>query len=247
MKNLLYHFGNYFILLTKVFAKPEKTKIYYRQFLQELNNIGINSLGIVLIISVFMGSVVTLQTAYNTESPFLPKYLIGLGCRDTMILEFSSTMIALIMAGKVGSNIASELGTMRITEQIDALEIMGINSASFLILPKIVASLFFFPLLTIISIITGIYGGWLSVVVTGVIPLPDFNYGLQYAFNPFFVTYTIIKSVFFAFIISSVASYYGYTVEGGALEVGKASTQAVVYSSINVLLFNLILTQLLLS
>ncbi len=134
MKNLLYHFGNYFILLTKVFAKPEKTKIYYRQFLQELNNIGINSLGIVLIISVFMGSVVTLQTAYNTESPFLPKYLIGLGCRDTMILEFSSTMIALIMAGKVGSNIASELGTMRITEQIDALEIMGINSASFLIL-----------------------------------------------------------------------------------------------------------------
>jgi phospholipid/cholesterol/gamma-HCH transport system permease protein len=247
MKNLLYHFGNYFILLTKVFAKPEKTKIYYRQFLQELNNIGLNSLGIVLIISLFMGSVITLQTAYNTESPFLPKYLIGLGCRDSMILEFSSSMIALILAGKVGSNIASELGTMRITEQIDALEIMGINSASFLILPKIIASLFFFPILTLISITTGIFGGWLSVVITGVIPVPDFNYGLQYAFNPFFVTYTLIKSVFFAFIISSVASYYGYTVEGGALEVGKASTKAVVYSSINVLLFNVILTQLLLS
>jgi phospholipid/cholesterol/gamma-HCH transport system permease protein len=247
MKNLLYHLGNYFILLTKVFSKPEKTRIYYRQFLQELNNIGLNSLGIVLIISLFMGSVITLQTAYNTESPFLPKYLIGLGCRDSMILEFSSTMIALIMAGKVGSNIASELGTMRITEQIDALEIMGINSASFLILPKIIASLLFFPLLTLISIITGIFGGWLSVAVTGVIPVPDFNYGLQYAFNPFFVTYTLIKSVFFAFIISSVASYYGYTVEGGALEVGRASTKAVVYSSINVLLFNVILTQLLLS
>jgi phospholipid/cholesterol/gamma-HCH transport system permease protein len=233
--------------MTKVFSKPEKKRIYYRQFLQELNNIGINSLGIVLIISLFMGSVVTLQTAYNTESPFLPKYLIGLGCRDSMILEFSSSMIALIMAGKIGSNIASELGTMRITEQIDALEIMGINSASFLILPKIIASLFFFPLLTIISITTGIFGGWLSVVMTGVIPVPDFNYGLQYAFNPFFVTYTLIKSVVFAFIISSVSSYYGYTVEGGALEVGRASTKAVVYSSINVLLFNVILTQLLLS
>jgi phospholipid/cholesterol/gamma-HCH transport system permease protein len=247
MNNLLYHFGNYFILMTKVFAKPEKKRIYYHQFLQELNNIGVSSLGIVLIISLFMGSVVTLQTAYNTESPFLPKYLIGLGCRDSMILEFSSTMIALIMAGKVGSNIASELGTMRITEQIDALEIMGINSASFLILPKIIASLFFFPLLTLISIITGIFGGWLSVVFTGVIPVPDFNYGLQYAFNPFFVTYTLIKSLFFAYIISSVSSYYGYTVEGGALEVGRASTKAVVYSSINVLLFNVILTQLLLS
>ncbi len=247
MRNLLFHFGNYFLLLTKVFSKPEKKRIYYRQFVQELNNIGLNSLGIVLIISLFMGSVITLQTAYNTESPFLPKYLIGLGCRDSMILEFSSTMIALIMAGKAGSNIASELGTMRITEQIDALEIMGINSASFLILPKILASLFFFPLLTIISIITGIFGGWLSVVVTGVIPVPDFNYGLQYAFNPFFVTYTLIKTTVFAFIISSVSSYYGYTVEGGALEVGRASTKAVVYSSINILLFNVILTQLLLS
>ena len=247
MGNLLYQLGSYILLLGKVFSKPEKKRIYYRQFLQELNNIGISSLGIVLIISLFMGSVVTLQTAYNTESPFLPKYLIGLGCRDSMILEFSSTMIALFMAGKAGSNIASELGTMRITEQIDALEIMGINSASFLILPKIVASLFFFPLLTIISIITGIFGGWLSVVVTGVIPVPDFNYGLQYAFNPFFVTYTLIKSTIFAFIISSISSYYGYTVEGGALEVGRASTKAVVYSSINVLLFNVILTQLLLS
>ena len=247
MKTLLFHLGSYFILLTKIFSKPEKSKAYYRQFLQEINNIGLNSLGIVVIISLFMGSVITLQTAYNTESPFLPKYLIGLGCRDSMILELSSTMLALIMAGKVGSNIASELGTMRITEQIDALESMGINSASYLILPKILASLFFFPLFTIISIMIGILGGWLSVAITGVISIPDFNYGLQYGFNPFFITYTLIKSVTFGFIISSVAAYFGYTVEGGALEVGRNSTKAVVYSSINVLLFNVLLTQLLLS
>ncbi len=247
MLKMFYHFGSYFLLLGKVFSRPEKWKIYYRQFLYELNNIGISSLGIVVIISVFMGSVITLQTAYNTESPLLPKYLIGLGCRDSMILEFSSTMVALILAGKVGSNIASELGTMRITEQIDALEIMGINSASYLILPKIVSALFFHPFLTIISILSGIFGGWISVVITRVISVPDFLYGVQYAFNPFFVTYALIKTLFFAFIIITVSSYQGYTVKGGALEVGRASTRAVVYSSINILLFNVILTQLILS
>ncbi len=244
---MFYHFGSYFVLLRKVFSKPEKWKIYYRQFMYELNNIGINSLGIVVIVSLFLGSVITLQTAYNTESPLLPKYLIGLGCRDSMILELSSTMVALILAGKVGSNIASELGTMRITEQIDALEIMGINSASYLILPKIVAAVFFHPFLTIISIITGIFGGWVSVVITHVISVPDFLYGLQYGFNPFFVTYALIKTVVFAFIIVTVSSYQGYSVEGGSLEVGRASTRAVVYSSVNVLLFNVILTQLILS
>ncbi len=247
MIRLFYHFGSYFVLLRKVFSKPEKWKIYYRQFMYELNNIGINSLGIVVIVSLFLGSVITLQTAYNTESPLLPKYLIGLGCRDSMILELSSTMVALILAGKVGSNIASELGTMRITEQIDALEIMGINSASYLILPKIVAAVFFHPFLTIISIITGIFGGWVSVVITHVISVPDFLYGLQYGFNPFFVTYALIKTVVFAFIIVTVSSYQGYSVEGGSLEVGRASTRAVVYSSVNVLLFNVILTQLILS
>ena len=247
MLKMFYHLGNYFLLLGKVFSKPEKWKVYYRQFLYELNNIGISSLGIVVIISVFMGSVITLQTAYNTENPLLPKYLIGLGCRDSMILEFSSTMVALILAGKVGSNIASELGTMRITEQIDALEIMGINSATYLILPKIVSALFFHPFLMIISIITGISGGWISVVITQVISVPDFLYGVQYAFNPFFVTYALIKTVVFAFIIVTVSSYQGYTVEGGALEVGQASTRAVVFSSINILLFNVILTQMILS
>ncbi len=247
MFRLFYHFGNYFILLSKVFAKPEKAKIYYRQFLVEVDNIGINSLGIVMIISLFMGSVITLQTAYNTSNPLLPKYLIGLGCRDSMILEFSSTMVALILAGKIGSNIASELGSMRITEQIDALEIMGINSAAYLILPKIIAAILFIPFLTIISITTGILGGWLSVIFTGVISVSDFLYGLQYEFNPFFVVYALIKSVVFAFIITSISAYQGYTVEGGSLEVGRASTKAVVYSSITILFFNVILTQLLMS
>ena len=245
--NVLFHIGRYFMLLFKVFAKPEKKKVYYKQFMIEIQNIGINSIGIVVIISTFIGAVITLQTAYNTENPFLPRYLIGLGCRDSLILEFSSTMIALILAGKVGSNIASELGTMRVTEQIDALEMMGVNSASFLILPKILAAVIFNPLLTMISIIVGVFGGWLAVLATGVVSSEDFIYGIQYAFIPFYITYAMIKTVFFAFIITSVSSYHGYFVSGGSLEVGKSSTRAVVYSSIVILLFNVILTQLLLS
>lgn len=241
------HIGNYFMLLQKVFSQPEKKRIYYRQFLKEIQGLVIDSIGIVVIISVFMGAMVTLQTAYNMENPLLPKYLIGLGCRDSMILEFSSTIIALILAGKVGSNIASELGTMKVTEQIDALEIMGVNSASYLIFPKIVAAVIFNPLLTMISIIVGLFGGWLSVIVTGIVSSSEFIYGIQYAFIPFYITYALIKTVFFAFIITSISAYHGYYVSGGSLEVGKASTRAVVYSSIVILLFNVILTQLLLS
>ncbi len=241
------HIGKYFMLLQKVFSQPEKKRIYYRQFIKEIQSLVIDSIGIVVIISIFMGAMVTLQTAYNTESPFLPKYLIGLGCRDSIILEFSSTIIALILAGKVGSNIASELGTMKVTEQIDALEIMGVNSASYLIFPKIVATVLFNPLLTMISIIVGLFGGWFAVVVTGVVSTSEFIYGVQYAFVPFYITYALIKTVFFAFIITSISAYHGYYVSGGSLEVGKASTRAVVYSSIVILLFNVILTQLLLS
>lgn len=241
------HIGKYFLLLQKVFSQPEKKRIYYRQFLKEIQGLVIDSIGIVVIISIFMGAMVTLQTAYNMENPLLPKYLIGLGCRDSMILEFSSTIIALILAGKVGSNIASELGTMKVTEQIDALEIMGVNSASYLIFPKIVAAVVFNPLLTMISIIVGLFGGWLSVVVTGIVTSSEFIYGIQYAFIPFYIAYALIKTVFFAFIITSISAYHGYYVSGGSLEVGKASTRAVVYSSIVILLFNVILTQLLLS
>jgi len=239
--------GLYFILLKKVFSKPEKASLYYRQTMYEMVYLGFNSVGIIAIISFFMGSAITLQTAYNTENPIYPLYLIGLGCRDSIILEFSSTISALILAGKVGSNIASEIGTMRITEQIDALEIMGVNSASYLILPKIVATLIFNPFLTLISIIVGIVGGGIAGTMAGVVTLQDFIYGVQYAFIPYYITYSLIKTLFFAFIITTVSAFQGYYVTGGSLEVGRASTKAVVYSSILILVFNVILTQLLLS
>src|SRR5674476_975606 len=225
-------FGSYWMLLGKVFSRPEKTRIYYKQTLKELISLGLRSIGIVAIISFFMGAVITLQTAYNTENPIYPTYLIGLGCRDSIILEFSSTISALILAGKVGSSIASEIGTMRVTEQIDALEIMGINSASYLILPKIIATVLFNPLLTIIGIIVGIFGGWIAGTFSGVMTSENFIYGIQYDFIPYYIVYSLIKTVFFAFIITSVSSFQGYYVEGGSLEVGRASTKAVVYSSV---------------
>ncbi len=239
--------GNYFILLKKVFSKPEKPSVYYKQTMRELVFLGLNSVGIIAIISFFMGAVITLQTAYNTENPIYPKYLIGLGCRDSMILEFSSTISALILAGKIGSNIASEIGTMRVTEQIDALEIMGVNSASYLILPKLVATIIFNPILTLLAIAVGITGGGLAGWFSGVVTPESYIYGIQYEFIPYYITYSEIKTVFFAFIITSISAFQGYYVEGGSLEVGKASTKAVVYSSLLILLFNVILTQLLLS
>jgi phospholipid/cholesterol/gamma-HCH transport system permease protein len=247
MFRFLSGFGSYWMLLGKVFSRPEKTQIYYKQTMKEFVSLGLRSIGIVTIISFFMGAVITLQTAYNTENPIYPTYLIGLGCRDSILLEFSSTIVALILAGKVGSNIASEIGTMRVTEQIDALELMGVNSASYLILPKIVATLVFNPFLTLISIIVGIIGGWIAGTASGVITSQEFIYGIQYAFIPYYITYAIIKTLFFAFIITSISAYQGYYVEGGSLEVGRASTKAVVYSSVTLLLFNVILTQLLLS
>ncbi|HOK25782.1 MAG TPA: ABC transporter permease [Bacteroidales bacterium] len=240
--------GRYFILLGKVFSKPEKTSVYYKQTMRELVYLGVNSIGITAIISFFMGAAITLQTAYNTENPIYPAYLIGLGCRDSIILEFSSTIVALILAGKVGSNIASEIGTMRVTEQIDALEIMGVNSASYLILPKMIATLLFNPFLTLLSIIIGIFGGWfVGTQIVGVITSEQFIYGIQYAFIPYYITYSLIKTVVFAFLITSISAYQGYFVKGGSLEVGQASTKAVVYSSVYILMFNVILTQMLLT
>ncbi len=245
--NLISHIGNYIIMMGRVFSRPEKGRVYFRQTINEFVLLGINSIGIVAIISVFMGAVITLQTAYNTENPMLPVYLIGLGCRDSIILEFSSTMVALILAGKVGSSIASSIGTMRVTEQIDALEMMGVNTSSYLVLPKIIASVLFNPLLTLLSIMLGIGGGWTAGVVTGVISSQDFIYGIQYAFIPYYVTYSLIKTAVFAFIITTVSAYHGYHVKGGSLDVGAASTKSVVYSCVLILLFNVILTQLLLS
>jgi phospholipid/cholesterol/gamma-HCH transport system permease protein len=247
MFNFLAQIGRYFLMLRKVFSKPEKLILYYKQTMSEIVNLGLNSVGIIAVISFFMGAVITLQSAYNTQSPIYPRYFIGLACRDSILLEFSSTVAALILAGKVGSNIASEIGTMRITEQIDALEIMGINSASYIILPKIVATLLFNPVLTLISIIVGIAGGWFAGTFAGVVTSENFIYGIQYAFIPYYIVYSIIKTLFFAFIISSISAFKGYYVEGGSLEVGRASTKAVVHSSVVILLFNVILTQLLLS
>lgn len=244
---LLEILGKYFLLLKRVFTRPEKFRIFLKQIIKEIDKIGINSIGIVIIISVFMGAVITLQVRYNFENPLIPLYLIGLTARDTMFLEFSSTIVGLILAGKVGSNIASELGTMRITEQIDALEMMGINSANYLILPKIVAAVFINPFLTAISMVVGILGGWLSVILTGALSPSDYIYGIQYWFIPFYITYAMIKTVIFAFLITSIAAFYGYNATGGALEVGKNSTRGVVYSSIMILIADAILTQLLLA
>lgn len=244
---LLQHIGRYSLLIKRAFGKPEKHKVYYLRLVSEMESLGLNSVGIVVIISFFMGAVITIQTAYNTENPLFPAYLIGLAARDSILLEFSSTIVALILAGKVGSNIASEIGTMKVTEQIDALEIMGVNSAGYLILPKIIALLILAPFLSMMSMIIGVFGGWIAGVSSGVVTTPEYVQGIQYAFIPYYITYSLIKSVVFAFIITSVSSYHGYYTKGGALEVGRSSTLAVVHSSVIILLFNLILTQVLLS
>lgn len=221
--------------------------MYIRQLFHEIDNLGVNSVGIVIIISVFIGGIMTIQFAYSMSNPIYPYTLIGLGTRDTLILEFSSTMLALIMAGKVGSNITSEIGTMRVTEQIDSLEIMGVNSAGYLILPKIVAVVFIFPFLYILSVFFGILGGIITGPIVGVVTVPQFIEGIRYAFEPYYITFSIIKMFVFGFLVSTVPAYFGYYVQGGALEVGKASTKAVVNTNILILFFDLILTRLLLT
>ncbi|MGD9557376.1 MAG: MlaE family ABC transporter permease [Mangrovibacterium sp.] len=243
--NFFYHMGRYFSLLARVLSRPERPKIYVRKLFQEIESLGINSVGIVVIISIFMGGIITLQVAYNLQNPFLPTYLIGLGNRDTLILEFSSTIMGLIMAGKIGSNIASELGSMRVTEQIDSLEIMGVNSASFLILPKIIAVVFMFPFLYILSVFFGMAGGLIVGPAVGAVTATDYIEGIQHTFVPYYVYFSLIKTLFFGFLVASIPAYFGYYVEGGAYEVGEASTRAVVNTNIMILVFDLILTQLL--
>jgi phospholipid/cholesterol/gamma-HCH transport system permease protein len=240
-------FGRYVLMLGRVFRRPENKKMYFEAFLIEIEHLGINSLGLVAIISLFVGAVVTIQTALNLENPLIPAYYIAIATRESIILEFSPTMVSLILAGKVGSNIASTLGTMRVSEQIDALEVMGVNSASYLILPKIVAAVFFNPILISMSMFLGILGGFVFGQLTGMIGPQDFIEGLLLEFNPFYVTYALIKTVVFAFIITSVSAFHGYYVKGGAVEVGNSSTKAVVSSSLIIILANYILTQLILS
>ena len=243
---ILQHFGEYWILMAKVFHLPDRQRMFWRQYSRELEKQGLQSLPIVIVISLFIGAILTIQAKINTENPFLPTYIVGLLTRETLLLEFSSTILCLILAGKVGSNIASEIGTMRITEQISAMEIMGVNSANYLILPKILALVTMMPLLVIISTTIGLIGGWAVGAFTDIITVADYLVGIQYAFNPYFVWYGIIKSLFFAYVITSLSAYYGYTAHGGALEVGKASTNAVVNSNILILLLDLVLSRLLL-
>ena len=246
MLKLFHSLGKYMTLMGRVISKPKNSSLFRKQLLLELEKVGINSLWLVIIISLFVGAVVAIQTKYNIESPLIPMYLVGVASRDSLILEFSPTMLSLILAGKVGSSIASELGSMRITEQIDALEIMGINSASFLILPKIIATTLFFPFLIILSMFIGMIGAWIGGLSADV-TTAEFLYGLRYEFRSFYITYAVIKTIVFAFIISSVSSYFGYYAKGGAIAVGKSSTKAVVSSSIVILLFNYILTDLILA
>ncbi|MDP4278200.1 MAG: ABC transporter permease [Bacteroidota bacterium] len=245
--NLFYHVGRYSQLMYRTFSFPQRWNMFFKQTWKEIEKLGADSLAITLIISLFIGGIMTMQTQMNTENPLLPSYTTGLVTRDTLLLEFCSSILCLILAGKVGSNIASEIGSMRITEQIDAMDIMGINSANYIILPKIVGFVLFVPFLVVYSMFCGLIGGYCISLFTNLITPSTYIYGIQYWFIPWYVYYSIIKALVFAFVISSVSSYYGYYVEGGALDVGKASTNAVVNSSVLILLFNLLLTKLLLS
>lgn len=242
----LFHIGQYFMLLRDVFSRPERLSLYWRRTLEEMDLLGVKSLGIVALLSAFMGAVITIQTKTNIDSPLIQAWVVGFATRQSTILEFSPTVISLILAGKVGSNIAAEIGSMRVKEQIDALDIMGVNSAGYLILPKIVATVLMNPFLVMISMFLGIFGGWLAGVQTGIVVSDDFIMGIQLGFKPFHVVYALIKTVVFAFIITTISAYHGYFTRGGTREVGISSTRAVVYSDVVILLANVVLTQLLL-
>ncbi len=247
LKKSMQRTGEYSLLMKKTFTWPGKWRMFFRELLKEIDKLGVDSVWIVIIISFFIGAVITIQLSLNITSPLIPRFTIGYSTREIILLEFSSTVMCLILAGKVGSSVASELGTMRVTEQIDAMEVMGINSANYLILPKIAGLMLFIPVLSVISMATGIIGGYAACHIIDTLPVSDFEYGLQLFFAPYTVTYSIVKSVVYAFIITSVAAYFGYSVKGGALQVGKASTNAVVQCSILILVADLLLTNLLLT
>ena len=242
---VIFHVGRYTKFLGSVLRRPDKWAMFRKLLVSEMNTIGIESMGIVILLATFMGAVMCLQTAHQV-SGWIPVYTIGFTVRQTMILEFSPTLIPIILAGKVGSNIASQLGTMRVTEQIDALEIMGVNSAGYLVLPKIVAGLFCIPMLVIFSMFLGITSGLGIALLTGVSSFADFQLGMQIDFKTYDVVYALIKTSVFALIMTSVSAYHGYHTEGGALDVARSSTKAVVYSAVIIMISNLVLTQILL-
>lgn len=244
--NGIENLGRYTILMWRTFSRPDNWRMFGRQFIHESQSLVIDSIGIVCLISLFIGAVCALQMYLNLFSPLLPRYTIGYTTREILILEFSSAIMSLILAGKVGSNIASEIGTMRITEQIDAMEIMGINSANYIILPKITSLVIFMPILVILSIASGLIGGVILCSFTNTPTPENFIYGITTNFNEAGVWYAIKKSMVFAFLIGSISADCGYHVSGGALQVGRASTRAVVMSSLMILIFDVLLTQLLL-
>ena len=237
--------GRYIMLMGRSFARPERMRMFLKQYVKEMSALGVDSIGIVLLISFFIGAVICIQMKLNIQSPWMPRWVSGYTTREILLLEFSSSIMCLILAGKVGSNIASELGTMRVTQQIDALEIMGVNSANYLILPEILGLVTLMPFLVIFSSATGILGAYGTAYIGHILSPEDLTLGLQHSFNAWFMWMSIIKSLVFAFIISSVSSFFGYTVEGGSVEVGKASTDAVVCSSVLILFSDVFLTQLL--
>ena len=246
LKKFLINTGRYLLFLKMVFRKPEKWKLLWRQFIIESDKLILSSIIIVGVISLFIGGVLVIQTASNLENPIIDKMYIGYMVRESLILEFCSTMIALILAGKMGSNIASEIGSMRITEQIDAMDMMGVNSAGFLVLPKIMAATILSPLLMLLSLALGLLGGWIVVETTHIIPPPSYITGIKAFYNGFYIFYSCFKISLFCFLISSISAFNGYYAKGGSLGVGRASTRAIVVTSILILLFDLIVTQLML-
>ncbi|MGE0590436.1 MAG: MlaE family ABC transporter permease [Cyclobacteriaceae bacterium] len=239
-------FGRYLMFLASLVVRRESFKTYYRLTIDEAVLVGVNSILLVALVSSFMGAVTTVQTAYNMVSPLIPKFIISQVVREMTILELAPTIIAIIYAGKVGSSMSGGLGTMRITEQIDALEVMGINSASYLVLPKVIASLIMYPLLVILAGVCALLGGYIVGSLTGIITPTDYIYGIRFVFNEYMITFALIKSFVFAFMISTISCFKGYYTQGGALEVGISSTEAVTTSVIAVLIGDYLLAQLLL-
>lgn len=244
--NYLQNIGAYFFMIAEMFRKPTKRSVMIKLILKEIEDLVISSLGIVAFISFFVGGVITIQTALNITNPLIPKYLVGFATRQSVILEFAPTFISIIMAGKVGSFITSSIGTMRVTEQIDALEVMGVNSINYLVFPKTVAMMLY-PFVISIAMFLGIIGGMAACVYGGFSTLEDYIRGVQIDFIPYHMAYAFIKTIVFAFILATIPSFHGYYMKGGALEVGKASTDAFVWTSVVIILLNYILTQMLLS
>ena len=239
-------FGKFLLMIKGMFSRPENFRMYWREFMHQCSEIGIGSLGIVTIISVFMGAVSTVQTAYQLTSPLIQKYTIAMVVRDTVILEFAPTLVCIVLAGVVGSKIAGELGNMRVSEQIDALEIMGINTKAYLVAPKILAALVVIPMLVVLAAFLGIWGGRLAGTATGILSGDEFDKGLLANFDPYNSFFMMVKAYVFAFIISSVPSFYGYHVQGGALEIGRSSTRSVVVSCVAILFADYLLSAILL-